>query len=310
VTGPGAPLATCPAARVPLDVLVEAWNRAYDGYAVDVSRDARTLADHVAAGSIDLERSFVALDGDEPVGLALLGRRPSADLADATEGGGAGARGWVGGFGLAPSHRGSGHAAPLAEALLDVARRSGVSHVRLEVLTPNVAARRTYERVGFRVDRRLLVLAGSLAEPAGRLGGPGRVEPLDDNGWAPALRALERLGGGSAQPWGREAAHLTPRPGDVLALAGPDTAPTAVLLVRPRPAGADASAVGKADLSVLTGAALDEEAADAAVAALAQRYPAGACRDVNEPETSPLAAAFLRAGLAEVLDQHEMSVVL
>ena len=296
MTGVRAPLATCPAARVTPDVLVEAWNRAYDGYLVDVSRDASTLADHVGTGSIDLERSLVALDGDEPVGLALLGVRASA---------GAGERAWVGGFGLAPTHRGRGLAVPLAEALLDVARASGVSQVRLEVLTPNVAALRTYERVGFRVDRRLLVLGGELAGD-GRCR-DARVEPLDASGWAPALSALERLDGGSSQPWGREAAHLAPRPGDVLALAGPDAAPTAVLLVRPRPS---ASSAGRVDLSVLTGAALDADAADAAVSALAARHPGRPCRVVNEPAASPLAAAFCRVGLAEVLDQHEMSVTL
>ncbi|WP_323096815.1 GNAT family N-acetyltransferase [Intrasporangium sp. YIM S08009] len=304
------PLATCPAAHVGLDVLVEAWNRAYDGYLVDVSRDAPALADHVAAGSVDLERSLVALDGDQPVGLALLGVRPATDTTQATDAGDAGERAWVGGFGLAPSHRGRGLAVHLAEALLDVARGSGVSHVRLEVLTPNVAARRTYERVGFRIARRLLVLGGPLAPPADRNREPGKVELLEAAGWTRALGALQRLGGGSAQPWGREAAHLTPRPGDVLALAGPESAPTAVVLLRPRPAAAAASTAGRPDLSVLTGAALDDDAADAAVSALAARHPGSACRVVNEPATSPLAAAFGRAGLAVDLDQHEMTVSL
>ncbi|WP_207555679.1 GNAT family N-acetyltransferase [Intrasporangium flavum] len=301
------PLATRAASQVGTGALVEAWNRAYADYLVDVSRDARGLADHVTAGSIDLGRSLVVLDRGVPVGLALLGVR-ATDAGRA-----AGERGWVGGFGLAPSHRGRGLAAPLADALLDLARGSGVGHVRLEVLTPNVAARRTYERVGFRVDQRLLVLGGRLAAPGDRPARStrsARVVPFDAARWAAGLAALERLSGGPSQPWGREAAHVTPRPGDVIALVGPDAAPTAALLVRPRPSASAASAAAPVDLSVLTGAALDEDAAGAAVSALAACYPGRACRVVNEPATSPLAAAFGRAGLAEVLDQHEMSVLL
>jgi hypothetical protein len=89
------------ASTVTTDALVEAWNAAYAGSFVDVSRDVPGLRAHVEAGSIDLGTSVVLRDGGRPIALSLLGARP-VDTSDAA----AGERGWIGGFGVAPSHRG------------------------------------------------------------------------------------------------------------------------------------------------------------------------------------------------------------
>jgi ribosomal protein S18 acetylase RimI-like enzyme len=302
-----APLATRRAVDVPLDVLVEAWNRAYTGYPVDVRRDAAGFAEHVRSTSVDLGRSLVQFDTglpDGPVALALLGVRS----------GRAGDRGWVAGFGVAPWHRGRGLAVPLAADLLDVAARAGVREVSLEVLTSNTAARRTYERVGFAARRRLLVLSGRLEEPAAARADDGQLlEPgaVDDAAlaWAHERVAdLSVLPGGQAQPWGREPRHVGGGRDLVVGFAGPRAAPTAVVIgrvVRPPRASTGATV-----LTVLTASALDATARADGRRCPPRSFAGATCRVANEPERSTLADAFREAGLAEVLDQHEMHVDL
>lgn len=73
------------ASTVTTDALVEAWNAAYAGYFVDVSRDAAGLQAHVETGSIDLGRSVVLRDGGRPIALSLLGAR-SVETSDAAAG--------------------------------------------------------------------------------------------------------------------------------------------------------------------------------------------------------------------------------
>lgn len=292
------------ASTVTTDVLVEAWNAAYAGYFVDVSRDATGLRAHVEAGSIDLLRSVVLLDGGRPVALSLLGARPPGAAEDEP-----GERGWIGGFGVAATHRGQGVAGRLIDEQLDVARRSGVRSVGLEVLTQNWA-RRVYERAGFTVRRRLLVLSGRLeATPTPtRPGDPGWARTSRATDDEACVRGMAAVTGGLRAPWGREPAHLVLDPALVVLSTGTGsgTAPRArdeadgILLLRPSPGC----------VAVLAAAARDDTAARRLAAALAREYAGATCRLVNEPEGSPLVAALEAVGLGEDLAQHEMRVEL
>ena len=293
------------ASTVTTDALVEAWNAAYAGYFVDVSRDATGLRAHVEAGSIDLGRSVVLRDGGRPIALSLLGARPVDTSDDAV-----GERGWIGGFGVAPSHRGHGVAGRLIDEQLDVARRSGVAFVDLEVLTQNWA-RRVYERAGFTVRRRLLVLSGPL-DPTTTAG-----DTPDPPGWLLTSRATEveasvrgmaAISGCHRAPWGREPTHLG-LDADVVVLStgpGSGTVPQAgdeadgILLLRPLPER----------VAVLAAAARDDRAAHRLARGLAREYAGTTCRVVNEPEGSPLVAALGAVGMVEELAQHEMRVEL
>lgn len=53
------------------------------------------------------------------------------------------------GYGLVPSARGQGYAAEAATALVDLARRQGLSRVLADTDPEDVASRRTLERAGF-----------------------------------------------------------------------------------------------------------------------------------------------------------------
>lgn len=315
-----------PASTLSLDRLVDTWNSAYAGYFVPMSWDVAQLRRHIEAGSIDLDRSLVWLEGNDPVALSLLGIRPAlapatppahstqkssahnpsrgtgdskAESGHSTEGGtssGQDLRGWIGGFGIAPSHRGRGLATVLMSDQLDVARESGVRRVQLEVLTQNWAAR-SYERAGFVSTRRLSVLHGQLKRP------PVGGDEVTNAVWrcagdVPDLGVqLERLHALCPAAWTREHAALRGQLGglELLSLGERDEM-AAALLVREQ-GGA---------LAVAAAGATNEASAHQLAAALAVRNDGRECRVVNEPDDSPLLHAFAAAGLVEVLAQYEM----
>jgi hypothetical protein len=207
-----------------------------------------------------------------------------------------GERAWIGGFGIAPSHRGRGLAVGLMREQLDVARESGVRRAHLEVLTQNWAAR-SYERAGFVTTRRLSVLQGTLGgaiPPVAELAGAAWLDTVD----VPDLKGqLRRLHGTHPAAWTREPESVMHDTDGLRCLAVGDPGDlSGALLVR------DQAGV----LQVADVAARDRASAQLLVAALVDERAGRECRVVNEPEGSPSADAFLAAGLVEVLAQHEM----
>lgn len=132
-----------PATELDRDRLVALVNEVYADYAVPLRVDAGTLAFMQEAFDIAPEASRVAWREGRPVGLAFLGIR--------------GDHGWVGGMGVIPAERRKGVGERLMRELLEAARAAGVRELRLEVLEQNRPARTLYEKLGFRVVRRLEV---------------------------------------------------------------------------------------------------------------------------------------------------------
>jgi len=122
----------------------DALNLVYRGYDQPFQVSQEWVADHLRVHAIDTARSPVWLDGRGAVAaLSLLALREG--------------RGWIGGFGVAPAYRGNRFSGPvLRETLKDLEN----TPIQLEVLVPNVRARATYERGGFRITRQLVVLEG------------------------------------------------------------------------------------------------------------------------------------------------------
>lgn len=260
---------------LPLDTLVRVWNGVYADYFVPMTRDADQLRSHLETGSVDASLSRLWFAGEEPVGLSLLGVR--------------GERGWVGGFGVIPSHRGAGLATRMIRDQLDVAAAAGLARVGLEVLADN-PARHLYERAGFTTTRLLHVLTGTLAPSGG-----GKEEAWWSEASPEVTGQLTSMLPSPA-PWGREAAYL---PADPVVLgAGDPASPSALLLLRRTPAG----------WSLLAGGAATRAAAAAVVGRLATDHEGTDIRVVNEPEGSPLVEAFESVGVRRKLLQHEMSV--
>ena len=163
-----------PASGYTDEQLAELFTAGYEGYFTPMHVDAPTFRFMVDAWDIDLAKSRVALDGDEPVGVANLGVR--------------GDTGWIGGIGVVTKARRRGVGRLLMEALL----AEGPPTVQLEVLEQNEPAIRLYESLGF--ERTRVLEIWSLAEaPTAEA---RQVEP------APL--------GQAGLPWQRQDASLPP----------------------------------------------------------------------------------------------------
>ncbi|MDX2137362.1 MAG: GNAT family N-acetyltransferase [Chloroflexota bacterium] len=133
-----------PADTLTPDALAALFTRGYAGYHVPVHLNGEQMAAHITNNDIDLSASQVAHVDGEAVGLCLLGVR--------------GQRGWIGGVGVAEMHRRHGIGRGLMQAVQAAARERGMTHIQLEVLTPNENAKRLYEALGYQVTRRLLII--------------------------------------------------------------------------------------------------------------------------------------------------------
>jgi hypothetical protein len=211
-----------------------------------------------------------------------------------------GRRGWCAGFGIVPELRGQGRGRELMSAFVARAREMGLRRLSLEVMEPNVAARRLYEQAGMSVTRDLLVLeraAGGADGETKATRAPRRARAPKEATAEELLAHYRRL---HAVPpaWQRELASILAA--DLRGLyVGPRARPRAYALT-------GQSLDGDTYISDL--AAAGEAEAEEMCAAL-PRTP-GALRVVNEPEQGLFAAPLLRHGFAEVVRQHEMVMEL
>ena len=133
-----------PAAQLSLESLAFVLNHAYADYYLPIWLDGEQFQQMCEVEDVDLQASAVAMDGDAPVGIALLARR--------------GDRGWVSGVGVRPGWRRQGIARQLLRRIQAVALPLGLRRLRLEVLFQNAAGAALYQQLGFRYVRDLFVL--------------------------------------------------------------------------------------------------------------------------------------------------------
>ena len=201
------------ASTLSLAELAELFTRTYEGYYIPVHVDEQTMGLMVDWWDIDLDRSRIAVDGDERIGVANLAVR--------------GDRYWIGGIGVVPSARKRGVGRQLMEALL--AEAPGT--VTLEVLVQNEPAIALYESLYF--ERTRLLEVWSLKEPPLVEARSVDAQPLGQEGlpWQRADEALpeeyERLevDGGA----------ILLRGGNVLQLQADDEDVAVALLSRGKP---------------------------------------------------------------------------
>lgn len=132
-----------PAAEFTLDELTEAYNRTRSDYLIPMPMNAGRMQEYVALYDVDLLRSSVAIEGDEIVGLGMLGLRRE--------------NGWITRLGVLPEGRRKGVGSAILESLLDNARAAGVRDMWLEVISGNDPAHELFLKYGFRETRELIV---------------------------------------------------------------------------------------------------------------------------------------------------------
>jgi GNAT superfamily N-acetyltransferase len=271
-----------PASAFTLDALAGIFTRSFEQYFYPGTTSAEILAQRIRVEQIDLRRSLVMLIGEEPAGQALLARR--------------GDHVWCGGFGVLLSRRGRGLSHQLAAAMLEQARQTGARHFSLEVLTRNERAIKTYTRLGLRTRRDLQIL--EWRRPDGDLRAGSQGQPVEI---AEPLRLLDRFAALHPVPaaWQRALPALLTR-GGYRGLAIEEAGTTAAYVLY------QVNADGIARIEDL-----GAERADLAAALLMElQRRSQRIVTINEPTDSPLTAAFLSAGFAEIDRQHEMWIEL
>jgi ribosomal protein S18 acetylase RimI-like enzyme len=211
-----------PAGRVPVSERASLLNAGYVDYYVPMHMTAEGMQSVDRLYDVDLGRSVVALDGEQPVGMALLSCRDR--------------RGWISGVGVLPACRRRGIGRQMVETLLGAAREAGVGQVTLEAIDRNAAARALYASLGFAETRELLTWhfpagADPLPIPAERLS-PAPADALlaHFDGWhdqppcwqgevGTLCKMAERLRGYGLEMDGRPAGYcLAGERGDTVAL--------------------------------------------------------------------------------------------
>ncbi|OPZ51283.1 MAG: putative acetyltransferase [Firmicutes bacterium ADurb.BinA052] len=120
---------------IDMDSLVELFNDAYSDYYVDVQVNPARLRGLIEREDIQVDNSFVAYEGQLPVGVVFLGVR--------------GKRGYICGMGVRTSRQRRGVGELLMRRALSESRRLGLSSVQLEVVAANRRAIALYSKLGF-----------------------------------------------------------------------------------------------------------------------------------------------------------------
>jgi ribosomal protein S18 acetylase RimI-like enzyme len=172
-----------PASSFSIEQLVAAYNQTRVDYLVPMPMNAARLAEYIHIYDVDLDRSQVAVDGDQILGLAMLGMRPG--------------RTWITRLGVLPIKRRRGTGEALMRALLNATDRLKINCTSLEVIKHNIPAHTLFLKLGFSETRELLILR--------RPPGPPTEIPVAEVDWLDRAEALALLDARSASPaWTNE----------------------------------------------------------------------------------------------------------
>lgn len=165
-----------PASSFSIEQLVAAYNQTRVDYLVPMPMNAARLAEYIHIYDVDLDRSQVAVDGDQILGLAMLGVRPGQT--------------WITRLGVLPVKRRRGTGEALMRALLDATDQLQINCTSLEVIKHNTPAHTLFLKLGFSETRELLILR--------RPPGPPAEIPGAEVDWLDRAEALALLAARSA----------------------------------------------------------------------------------------------------------------
>ncbi|MEW5957817.1 MAG: GNAT family N-acetyltransferase [Chloroflexota bacterium] len=133
-----------PASTFSYEELTEAYNHTRVDYIVPMPMNAAKLREYVQTYDIDMEASVVAVDGNEILGLSMLGVRER--------------RAWITRLGVIRRNRRHGTGWTLVTYLIDQARLKQVDYIVIEVIKDNTPAYNLFIKKDFKTTRELLVL--------------------------------------------------------------------------------------------------------------------------------------------------------
>jgi len=133
-----------PASAFTFEELTEAYNHTRVDYMVPMPMNANKLREYVLNYDVDMDASAVAVDGNEVLGLGMLGVRPG--------------RAWITRLGVIRSNRRRGTGNTMVNHLMQQAQQKGLDYIIIEVIKDNVPAHSLFSKKGFTPTRELLVL--------------------------------------------------------------------------------------------------------------------------------------------------------
>ena len=134
--------------------VANAFNKAFEDYAIKMHRTEEQMAQKIRAEHIDLSMSVGAFEGDQLVGFILFG----LDIVNGER------TMWDGGTGVHPDYRGQRLTQKMFEYILPRIKKANVKRILLEVLESNHSAYRIYENLGFKKTRMLHAYDGTITK--------------------------------------------------------------------------------------------------------------------------------------------------
>ena len=133
-----------PASAFSYEELTEAYNHTRVDYIVPMPMNAARLREYVETYDVDLDASAVAIDGNEILGLSMLGIREG--------------RAWITRLGVIRRNRRQGTGWMLVTHLIEQARLKKARYIIIEVIKNNLPAHTLFIKQGFKETRELSVL--------------------------------------------------------------------------------------------------------------------------------------------------------
>ena len=130
-----------PAGTFSYEELTEAYNHTRVDYIVPMPMNAAKLREYVETYDVDMTASAVAVDGNEILGLGMLGVREK--------------RAWITRVGVIRSNRRRGTGGGLVEHLIQQAKERGATYILIEVIENNKPAYQLFTQRGFKETRDL-----------------------------------------------------------------------------------------------------------------------------------------------------------
>ncbi len=131
-----------PASEFPIPQLADLLTRGFEGYLIPFEIETPVLLRMMRRDGMDLTESRVFVKDDEPVGVALIARR-----------------GWtsrLAAMGIITNSRSEGVGTWAMQKLIEEAKSRGDKEMILEVIEQNTTGVKLYQKVGFKIVRRLL----------------------------------------------------------------------------------------------------------------------------------------------------------
>jgi ribosomal protein S18 acetylase RimI-like enzyme len=133
-----------PASHFSIQTLTDAYNKTRVDYMVPMPLNASRLAQYIRIYDIDVENSVVAKDGEQILGINMLGIRRN--------------RTWITRLGVLPVKRRQGSGEYMTRYLLNISDQIGQEKITVEVIKNNTPAHNLFKKLGFIETRELIVM--------------------------------------------------------------------------------------------------------------------------------------------------------